>query len=148
MPQESEAKTQTTFSVKPRQMLKTKEFYLMWVSFLAMNVINMFINNYQKSFGQIYIKDDSFFAIVATASSVTNGFSRILWGYAYDKQGFQILNSLMMIGVTQSLFKVIGYNGMFLLTGGVGIVGMFASWLMPREISSEDFRGRFQSNPL
>lgn len=212
-----------TFSLRPLQVLKTAEFYKMWVSFLAMNMINMFINNYQKSFGQLFIEDDNFFAIIATLSSVANGVTRMIWGYTYDKLGFQfcmmiisgvstalafsfvdlsafaynslgsrifygvwicalysmfpgmyatfapstrdtfgpqffeanfgliftqnIVNSLMMIGATQGLFRIIGYNGMFFLTGGIGIIGMFASWLMPQRISSEDFRQRFGEKP-
>ncbi|TRY67487.1 hypothetical protein TCAL_07649 [Tigriopus californicus] len=212
-----------TFSLKPMQVLKTSEFYKMWVSFLAMNMINMFINNYQKSFGQLFIKDDSFFAIIATLSSVANGVTRMIWGYTYDKQGFQfcmmiissvstalafsfvdlaaidydslgsrifygvwicalysmfpgmyatfapstrdtfgpqffeanfgliftqnIVNSLMMIGATQGLFRIVGYNGMFFLTGGIGVIGMLASWLMPSRMTSENFRSRFEVKP-
>lgn len=79
-----------TFSLRPLQVLKTAEFYKMWVSFLAMNMINMFINNYQKSFGQLFIEDDNFFAIIATLSSVANGVTRMIWGYTYDKLGFQV----------------------------------------------------------
>ena len=48
------------------------------------------MSNYQKSFGQSYIQDDRFFAVVATIQNVGNGLSRIMGGLLYDKMGFQV----------------------------------------------------------
>lgn len=62
----------------------------MWLSFFSMAVVNGFINNYQKSFGQNYIENDRFFAVIGTVSSILNGSSRMLWGYIYDKLGFKV----------------------------------------------------------
>lgn len=42
----------------------------------------------------------------------------------------QIVNSLMMIGATQGLFRIIGYNGMFFLTGGIGIIGTLLKFMV------------------
>lgn len=52
------------------------------------------ISNYQKAFGQNFIQDDAYFAIVATLQNVANGLSRIVWGFFYDRKGFQVLRAL------------------------------------------------------
>ena len=86
-----EEKVPEVFSVKPTQALKTGIFYKMWFAFLALTVIIDFFSNYQKSLGQIFIHDDRFFAIIGTLCSVMNGLARILWGFTYDKKGFQVI---------------------------------------------------------
>lgn len=58
------------YSVRPLDVLKTSEFYLLWTSFFAVSMVNGFINNYFKTFGQIYIKSDQFLANTAIASQV------------------------------------------------------------------------------
>ena len=89
-PSKSNDVMEDDFSLTPKQMLKTSVFYKMWISFFTLNVINGFLNNYQKSFGQIYIHDDTFFVFISTGASFCNGTARIIWGYVYDKTGFKV----------------------------------------------------------
>ena len=96
---ENESKDQNTkkeeekevpYSVAPRNILKTFEFYKLWFSFLAVSMVNGFMNSYSKSFGQVYISDDKFFATVATVSMFANGLCRIFWGKIFDLKGLQV----------------------------------------------------------
>lgn len=80
------------FSVHPKKTLATREFYLMWIAFFALNTVNSFINSYSKPFAQQYIQDDKFLASMATASSVMNGLCRLGWGKVFDLQGYQVIN--------------------------------------------------------
>ena len=77
-------------SVKTLDALKSFNFWIVWVSFFSMNLLLIFISNYAKSFGQNYIQDDQYFAIVATIQNVINGSSRVIWGIIYDRMGYKV----------------------------------------------------------
>ena len=77
-------------SVKTMDALKSFNFWIVWLSFFSMNLLLIFISNYAKSFGQNYIQDDQYFAIVATVQNVINGSSRVIWGIIYDRMGYKV----------------------------------------------------------
>ncbi len=79
--------------MRPTDVLRTKEFYLIWVTFYTVAMLNGFFNNYQKTFGQIYISDDRFFAIVSIVGNVINGSGRLAWGKLYDIKGYKVSSS-------------------------------------------------------
>ena len=81
--------------MKPTKVLRTWTLYKMMTTFFSMSLVVGFIASYQKSFGQIYIQDDRFFAIIGTVSSFINGCSRIIWGYGYDRFGFKVVSTLI-----------------------------------------------------
>ena len=43
------------YSVKPKHVIKTPEFYKMWYTFLSISMVNGFISSYSKPYGQQYI---------------------------------------------------------------------------------------------
>ena len=60
------------------------------------------IGTVSKAFGLKTINDDHFYSYVAIAQNLLNGFSRIAWGFIYDKIGFK--KSFTIIGTTVVIF--------------------------------------------
>ncbi|XP_076323954.1 apicoplast pyruvate carrier 1-like isoform X2 [Tachypleus tridentatus] len=88
----------------PSEAVKTKEFYMLWFTF-ALNIqCVQFTNTMYKAFGQTFIFDDHFLAIVGSIASVFNSVGRIFWGSLQDKTSYKtcmvclcgILCALMM----------------------------------------------------
>ncbi|XP_021344893.1 uncharacterized protein LOC110444864, partial [Mizuhopecten yessoensis] len=78
----------------PRQVLKKKSFYMLWFLFLFNGQGIQFISSLYKTYGQTFIKDDHFLAIVGSLAAVCNGGGRILWGYLADKFCFKVASML------------------------------------------------------
>ena len=72
------------------QTIKQKEFMLLWTIFMSVQLMQNFINSYQKSFGLKFIDDDFFFSYVGLASNILNGSCRIFWGFMSDFKGFKV----------------------------------------------------------
>ena len=60
------------------------------------------IGTVSKAFGLKTINDDHFYSYVAIAQNLLNGFSRIAWGFIYDKIGFK--KSFTIIASTVVIF--------------------------------------------
>ena len=73
------------------QTISQSKFWLLWTIFLAVTLIQAFVNTYQKSYGMIFITDDFFFTYVGLASNIINGSLRLVWGYMYDLKGFKVI---------------------------------------------------------
>lgn len=57
-----------------------------------MIIINVFvINSVKQAYGQSFIKDDHFLAIVGSLAAVCNGSGRIMWGHLADKYSFRVM---------------------------------------------------------
>ncbi|XP_033733057.1 oxalate:formate antiporter-like isoform X2 [Pecten maximus] len=82
----------------PRQVLKKKAFYMLWFLYLFNGQGIQFISSLYKTYGQTFIKDDRFLAIVGSLAAVCNGGGRILWGYLADKFCFKVA-SMMSCGL-------------------------------------------------
>ncbi|XP_021364600.1 uncharacterized protein LOC110457592 [Mizuhopecten yessoensis] len=92
----------------PRQVLKKKSFYMLWFLFLFNGQGIQFISSLYKTYGQTFIKDDHFLAIVGSLAAVCNGGGRILWGYLADKFCFKasfISHSINLISCCDLSFK-------------------------------------------
>lgn len=79
-------------SYTPSQVLKMREFWLMWFCyFFNMLSVNFAMNNV-KVFGQsqgVGMNDHSLSA-VASASALFNGIGRLAWGYIGDRRSFRV----------------------------------------------------------
>ena len=84
------------------QTLRRQDFWLLWIIFMAIQLMNSFINSYQKSFGLIYINNDTFFSRIGLIANVLNGSCRIIWGKLYDAKGFKF-NTFLIGGVSTFL---------------------------------------------
>lgn len=85
-----EKEDKSLHSVKPKGAVKTWAFWTIYISFFSMNLLTLFISNYQKAFGLQYIDDDKFLSLASTLQNVMNGASRIFWGIIYDRFGYKV----------------------------------------------------------
>ncbi|XP_028401611.1 uncharacterized protein LOC114524659 [Dendronephthya gigantea] len=84
---------------RPLEMLKTREFWTLWFMFLINSESVQFISSLYKAYGQTFISNDRFLAIVGSFASVFNGLGRIFWGYLADRISFRrtmIIQCLLM----------------------------------------------------
>ncbi|XP_035826492.1 uncharacterized protein LOC101855877 [Aplysia californica] len=73
------------YTVSPRQVLKSRHFYCLWAMFFLNGMGTTFISTLYKAYGQTFIKDDTFLALVGSFAAVFNGAGRIFWGTIADK---------------------------------------------------------------
>ncbi|XP_012942301.1 uncharacterized MFS-type transporter YhjX [Aplysia californica] len=73
------------YTLSPRQVLKSRHFYCLWAMFLLNGMGSTFISTLYKAYGQTFIKDDTFLALVGSFAAVFNGAGRIFWGTIADK---------------------------------------------------------------
>ncbi|XP_023322792.1 uncharacterized protein LOC111697129 [Eurytemora carolleeae] len=86
-------------NVKPGQVVKTKEFWILWFTFVLNTQAVGYINTMYKAFGQTFIDDDHFLAIVGAFAAIFNSSGRVFWGYMCDVFGYK----MCMILVTSSI---------------------------------------------
>lgn len=105
--------------IHPLMVLRSFNFYHLWVMFLLAGFSVTFIANLYKVFGLSFIDDDQFLAIVGSASSILNCTGRIVWGLVADRFTFKIafvLQSAIMtiFMLTFYITSVVGKSMFFL----------------------------------
>ncbi|XP_071511784.1 apicoplast pyruvate carrier 1-like [Diadema antillarum] len=105
----------------PKMMVKTKEFWLLWLTYLANGQGITLISTLYKAYGQTFINDDHFLAIVGSFSAVFNGLGRVFWGSLADKFSYRVI-MMVLSGTTAALFTTL------IATQYVGRV-MFFIWV-------------------
>ena len=73
-----------------KQALCRREFYLLWVTRLSVVLITQVVAAMYKAFGQTFIFDDQFLALVGSAASVFNCSGRLVYGLIMDKSSYRI----------------------------------------------------------
>merc|ERR1712179_217029 len=73
-----------------KQALCRREFYLLWVTRLSVVLITQVVAAMYKAFGQTFIFDDQFLALVGSAASVFNCSGRLVYGLIMDKTSYRI----------------------------------------------------------
>jgi MFS family permease len=115
-------------NLKPGQIVKSREFWILWATFFLNTQAITYINSNYKVFGQSFINDDHFLAIVGAVAAVFNSGGRIFWGYLCDHFGYRncmFLATLAMGSFYASLYWVdVGGKAMF----AVWIWGIFFSF--------------------
>ena len=89
-----------------KQVLQMKNFWCLWTYLLVIQLGAGFFYTYQKSFGLVYINDDSFFSTIGILSNVLNGSARIIWGKMYDFKGFRFNSMLVALIATGSCLAI------------------------------------------
>ncbi|KAH9498550.1 hypothetical protein Btru_007039 [Bulinus truncatus] len=77
-------------NLSPSQMLRNKYFYFIWFIFLFNGQGSVFISTLYKAYGQTFISDDSFLALVGAFAAVFNALGRIMWGSIADRFSFRV----------------------------------------------------------
>ena len=86
-------------NLKPGQIVKTKEFWILWSTFFLNTQAIGYINSMYKAYGQVYINDDHFLAVVGAFAAIFNASGRVFWGHLCDKYGYRNC----MVGVSASI---------------------------------------------
>ena len=86
-------------NVPPSKVVKTPEFWILWFTFLLNTQAVGYINTMYKAFGQQFIDDDHFLAVVGAFAAVFNSFGRVFWGHLCDVFGYK----MCMLIVTTSI---------------------------------------------
>ncbi len=73
-----------------KEIFKLKSFYIITLMLLNFGHASGLVLSYYKTFGQTFIKNDSYLSIVGSVSSFFNAIGRLLWGYLVDKLPFKI----------------------------------------------------------
>ena len=81
--------------IEPGQIVKTQEFWILWVTFVLNTQAVGYINSMYKAFGQTFIQDDHFLAVVGAFAAIFNSSGRVLWGHLCDVFGYKMC--MMMV---------------------------------------------------
>ncbi|XP_071165053.1 apicoplast pyruvate carrier 1-like isoform X1 [Mytilus edulis] len=73
-----------------REAITKTAFYQLWFIYLFNGQGIQFVSGLYKAYGQSFIKDDHFLAIVGSLAAVCNGSGRIMWGHLADKYSFRL----------------------------------------------------------
>ncbi|CAG0918154.1 unnamed protein product [Notodromas monacha] len=100
-------------SMRPKQVLCAREFYMLWFTFLFNQGVVGYINTMYKAFGQTFISNDRFLSTVGAVASICNSLGRIVWGALGDRFHYKTLMLIMtgVLGVLVLTFKLTEYGG-------------------------------------
>ncbi|XP_036361941.1 uncharacterized protein LOC115215452 isoform X2 [Octopus sinensis] len=86
----------------PFQMLKTKQFYLLWLITFIVSIQYATITGVYKIYGLTFISDDYFLTILGSVCAIGNAMGRFTWGLICDKLLFK--DSTILLSLTVSIF--------------------------------------------
>lgn len=72
------------------EVIRKKTFYVFWLIYLCNTIAIGYINAMYKSFGQTFITDDHFLAVIGSLAAIFNAGGRVVWGYLMDKTSFRV----------------------------------------------------------
>lgn len=106
-------------SLKPLQMLKKLNFYVLWLIFFCNGIALTFVAVAYKFFGMSFIEDDHFLAVVGSTASVLNCLGRIVWGLLADQLSYKValvtLSGTMTVLLLTFFTSVLGGKAMYLI---------------------------------
>ena len=110
-------------SLKPLQMLKQFNFYLLWFIVFLNGIAIYFITTYYKVFGFTFINDDHFLAVVGSVGAICDTTGCIVSGLLADKLTYKVVLTILSAAFTVFLltFYASSMAGkpMFIIWAGV-----------------------------
>jgi len=110
-------------SVEIRDVLRSPTFYALFFSLACSATWVNITSAFYKTFGQTFIHDDFFLAMVSSLSSVCNALSRVVWGSIADRLSYQVAMAIVhrqyngrLSDVVTAAHSVLG-QGWFLALG-------------------------------
>jgi len=76
-------------SYTPKEMLKTWNFWSLYITFFCNGMGITYMAGYWKIYGQNCSFDDQYLATIGSVSSVANGLGRIMWGKIADRTDYK-----------------------------------------------------------
>lgn len=104
------------------KLIRMPIFYVFMLMFLNAGNAASSVITFYKDFGQIFIKDDQFFSIIASISCLLNASGRLFWGRLIDKFPYKVVY-LLVLTLSISLVST------FYLTKFIQIKEIFAVWV-------------------
>ena len=89
-----------TENVPPSLVVKSQEFWMLWFTFVLNAQAVGYINTMYKAFGQQFIKDDHFLAVVGAFAAVFNSGGRVFWGYLCDVFSYKMCMLIVTASIT------------------------------------------------
>lgn len=74
------------------EVIKEKTFHILWLIYFFNTIAIGYINAMGKSFGQTFIRDDHFLAVIVSLAAIFNASGRIVWGRLMDLTSFRVSN--------------------------------------------------------
>jgi len=96
-------------NIKPGDIVKTREFWTLWITFVLNTQAVGYINSMYKAFGQTFIKDDHFLAVVGAFAAIFNSGGRVLWGHLCDVFGYKTC-MVMVTSLISLLFSTLYFT--------------------------------------
>jgi len=93
-------------NIKPGDIVKTREFWILWVTFVLNTQAVGYINSMYKAFGQTFIQDDHFLAVVGAFAAIFNSGGRVLWGHLCDVFSYRMC-MIMVTSLISLLFSTL-----------------------------------------
>jgi len=104
-------------NLKPGQVVKSREFWILWFTFFLNTQAVGYINTMYKAFGQTFIDDDHFLAFTGAFAALFNSSGRVLWGYMSDVFGYKMCMMLVTICISilysKLYFTQVGHKFLF-----------------------------------
>ena len=128
----AECKTSPPEDVTPRNLLKRWDFYILWFSFMILAGSHTYITSIYKAFGEEFIFDDEFLAIIGSLGGVAIFISKIPVGIAADRFDCKATLVVTVSVAVVFLFNTYGCSVLsiggpaafavcfFLISGGLG----------------------------
>lgn len=111
----------TAVDIEPGQIVKTHEFWILWLTFVLNTQAVGYINSMYKAFGQTFIQDDHFLAVVGAFAAIFNSSGRVLWGHLCDVFGYKLC-MLLVTSLITILFSTLFFTE-------YGARATFAIWI-------------------
>ena len=108
-------------SLSPLQVLKRRNFYILWFMLLCNGTAVLFVSSNLKFFGNSFIHSDHFIATVGSVSSIFNCLGRIGWGVFADYFSYRC--AIILLSATMAAFTLTFYSSV------VGGEAMFFIWV-------------------
>lgn len=87
--------------LKPVEVIKEKTFYVFWLIYFFNTIAIGYINAMGKSFGQTFIKDDHFLAVMVSLAAIFNASGRVVWGRLMDLTSFKVSSFLFFLRMSK-----------------------------------------------
>ena len=108
-PVQPDLQTEVEINMRPGDIVRTREFWTLWFTFVLNTQAVGYINTMYKAFGQTFIKDDHFLAVVGAFAAIFNSGGRVLWGHLCDVFGYKSC-MLMVTSLISLLFSTLYFT--------------------------------------
>ncbi|XP_072035067.1 uncharacterized protein [Amphiura filiformis] len=92
-------------NLRPTEVVKTRAFWIIWSTFALNAQGSVFMTTLYKAFGQTFISDDTFLALVGAFGAIGNAGGRIFWGILADM--FSYKTAMLFLCSTFTVFMLI-----------------------------------------